>query len=289
MRKLTLHPRWIAVFLGAAFSFGAMAADAPSFNNLSQTDYDSIVKELSANFTYSSITPASSLGGLGGFELGLVGGVTKDPNLKQIVITASPSTNLPNYVPHAGLLGRVGLPYGFTVEGLVFPSRTISNTTLQEVGGAVMWTATDAWLDELPFNLSGKFSYNHSKLSFVQNASGSYLGVTATVPVNVAYTDNEWAAQLIASKKLLFFEPYMGGGYVHSKGTLDLSTNGYTVNILNLGSASLNGSNTHAESVPTTLQFLAGLDIRLAFFSLGAEYQKSFAATTYTGRLSFRF
>lgn len=287
MRKLSVHPRWIAAFLGAAFSSGALAADAPTFTNLSQSDYNAIVKELSGNFSYSSVTPASSLGGLGGFEFGLVGGITKDPNLKQIVTNASPSTNLPNYMPHAGLLGRVGLPYGLTAEGVVFPSRTISNTSLQEVGGAVMWTATDAWLDELPFNLSAKFSYEHAKLGFTQNATAQ--GLNQTVPVNVAYTDNEWAVQLLASKKFLIFEPYVGAGYLHSKGTLDLATNGFTVDILNLGSASVDGTNNHAESTPTTFQYLAGIDIRLAFFTLGAEYQNSFGAKTYTGRLSFRF
>jgi hypothetical protein len=285
MRKSPLNPRWIAVFLGAILPLSALA-DTPSFTNLAPGDYDSIVKEFSGNFAYSSVTPASSLGGLGGFEVGLVGGITKDPNLKTIVQSKSPSTDLPNYVAHAGLLGRVGLPYAFTVEGMVFPNRTISGVSLQQAGGSVMWTATDAWLDELPLNISAKASYERAKLSFTQNATGTFNGQTATVPVNLAYTDTEWAVGVSASKKLLVFEPYVALNYLHSKGALDLTTNGYTVNVL---STTFGAGATHAESTPTSMQFLLGLDIRLAFFSLGAEYQNSFGATSYTGRLSFRF
>ncbi|MGZ3650026.1 MAG: DUF6588 family protein [Bdellovibrionota bacterium] len=284
-----LSSRWIAVFLGALLPCLAFA-DTPTLSNLLPGDYDAIVKDFSANFTYSSVTPASSLGGLGGFEFGLVGGVSKDPNLKALVTAASPSTNLPNYLAHAALLGRVGLPYGLTAELMLFPSRTISGISLQEVGGSVMWTPTDDILDELPLNLAAKLSYQHAKLSFTQNATvASGTGAGTVVPVNLGYTDTEWALQAIASKKLLVFEPFVGMGYVKSHGVLDLGTNGFTVNIFNVGSFPQAALSNTADSSPNSFQVLAGVDIRLAFFSLGAEYQRSFGTDTYTGRLSFRF
>ena len=286
MRTRFLSPRSLAVLMLAAFPCLSFA-DTPTLSNLLPGDYDSIVKEFSGNFTYSSVTPASSLGGLGGFEFGLVGGITKDPNLKNLVTTASPSTNLPSYLAHAALLGRLGLPYGFTAELMAFPSRTLSGVTLQEYGGSVMWTATDEVLEDLPLNLSSKLSYQKAKLSFNQNAT--VTGTTTVIPVTLAYSDSEWALQAFASKKLLVFEPYAGVGYVKSAGVLDLATGGFNVNIFNVGSFPQAALSNHAESNPTSFQLMAGLDIRLAFFSLGAEYQRSFGTNTYTGRMSFRF
>jgi hypothetical protein len=285
MLKLTPKFAGIAVLLGALSPCLAMA-DSPTLANILPGDYDSVTKEFSANFAYSSVTPASSLGGLWGLEFGIVGGESTDPNLKNLVATASPGTNFPSHLYHAELLARLGLPYGFTVEAMMFPKKTVSSLTLMEYGGAVQWTPTDSILDDLPVNLAAKFSLNKAKVNFTQNATVS--GAATVVPVGVEYNDTEWALTALASMKFLVFEPYVTAGYVKSKGTLDLSTNGFNVNFFSQNFPVAAQSN-HAESSPTSMEFTAGVDLRLAVFTLGAEYMRVFGCDVATGRLSFRF
>lgn len=274
--------------LAAALSAGSARADAPTISNILPADYDSIVKEFSANFAYTTVTPASGLGGFGHFEFGLVGGESTDPYLIGLVQTANPGQNFPSHLYHAALVGRLGLPDALTAEAILFPKRTIAGVSLQQYGGAVEWTPTDGYIEDSPVNLSAKFSAEKAQVTYTQNASATVAGTSQTVPVGVQFSDIEWALQAKASFKFLVFEPYVGAGYVHSDGTLSLSTNGYNVNVFSTNFTSAAQSNS-AESIPTSFQYLAGLDIRLAFFSLGVEAMHVFSESNYTARVSFRF
>ncbi|RZA07920.1 MAG: hypothetical protein EOP11_06365, partial [Proteobacteria bacterium] len=137
--------------LGAVLSSAAAFADSnASFNNITPADYDNIVRELSANFSYSSQTGASGLGGLGGFELGLIGGITDTPEIRNIVQTKGDPSFKEKRFPHAAALARVGLPAGFTLEAAIFPKVNVSDLQLSQFGGAAMWTLTDSVLQDFP-------------------------------------------------------------------------------------------------------------------------------------------
>lgn len=275
--------RWIAALTLVAMPLTASAATF-TLQSLTAADFDKIVKEFSSNFAYSSLTPASSLGGLGGFEIGLAGGKTKASELQSLVKKADPGSSFKGDLYHGGIIGRVGLPYALTAELLLFPKRKFKDVSFQEFGGAMMWTATDEMLSGLPVNLAAKANFLKTKVRYTQN-------VTITAPVagtgtaQVSFDDTLWGLQALVSKKLLMFEPYAGLGYVRAKGTLTVSASGTTTFFSGAGFASANS----AETKPTSMQLLAGLDVRLLFLSVGAEYQKAFGTHSMSGRLSFRF
>jgi len=272
--------RWIAV-LAAALVPGFAQADVPSLNNITGADYEKIVKELSANFAYSSLTPASSLGGLWGFELGVVGGVTKTPEILALVRRTSASYKEDKF-PHAAALLRVGAPLGLTGELMILPSITVSDLKLSQYSGAAMWTITDVFFEDLPVTLAVKGYYSKTKLEYTQCLNNSSTG-NQNVDAKITFDDTMLGGQFLVSRKFLVFEPYVGVGFVKADGDLAVTAAtapGATIFLSGGNSASAN---------PSSAQLLAGLDIRLLFISLGAEYSRSFGTSSMAGRFSFRF
>lgn len=270
--------RWIAFLALVPFT---AAAETPSLNNLTLGDYDKVVKELSANFAYSTVTPASSLGGLWGFEFGVVGGLTKTPEIKSIVNRTDTSYKESKF-PHGGLLLRVGAPLGLTGEIVAFPERKISKLEISQYSGAAMWTITDLFFTDWPVSVATKGFFSKTGLNYTQSLNNSSTGNVA-VNATLDFDNTLYGGQLLVSKKLFVFEPYLGLGYIKSKGE-------FSVSAATAPNASifLSGGRS-AESKPNSAQLLAGLDVKVLFISLGAEYQKAFGTSTYNGRLSFRF
>jgi hypothetical protein len=272
--------RWIAVIAAALIPAQGFSS-TPTFDNITDADYDKIVRELSANFSYSSLTPASSLGGLWGFEFGVTGGVTKTPEIHTLVKRNNPNFKEDKF-PHAAALARLGLPYGLTVEAMFLPKIKVSDLDLSQYSGALMWTLTDVLWDDFPLHLAVKGFLSKTSLGYkqrIQNAST----LNQPVDARINFDDTLIGAQFLASKKILVFEPYLGLGYVSAKG--DLSVDAATAP----GASIFASGGRSATAKPTSTQLLAGLDLRLAIFSLGAEYQKSFSTDSFSGRLSFRF
>jgi len=273
--------RWTAALLGALIPLGA-SADTFNLNNLDLGDFNALINEFSANSQYSTATPPSSLGGLWGFELGVVGGVTKAPDTLALVQRSSPTTSLKDNLYHAGALARVGLPYGLTGELLYIPKVKISEAKLGRWGIGAQWTLTDTVLDDLPVNLAVKGYYTKTTLDYSQNITSSGI----TVPANIALDNHLWGLLAMVGYKIFVLEPYVGLGYTKAKGTITVDAAG-TATIFN---STVFGAGTKSvDSSPSSSQILAGLDFRLAFFSLGAEWERAFGKNSYTGRLSFRF
>lgn len=271
MKKLRTLSLALALLLAG---YTAQASSVPAFNAITSGDFDNIVNELSANFNYSTISPASSLGKVWGLEFGMIGGITKTPDILSIVKRNDATTSLKENFPHASILAKIGIPWGITLEGLFLPKLTISDVKLQQYGGAVMWSLKDEMFPELPFELAVKGYLLKTTVDWTQTVS--------SVTSQVSFDDLIFGAQALASYKILVFEPYVGFGYAKAKG--NISVTGSTTFFS--GTYAINNS---ATSKPSSLVGLGGLDVRLAFFSLGAEYQRSFDRNSYTGRLSFRF
>jgi hypothetical protein len=275
--------RWTAV-LGILLP-GISRADTFTFNNINLSDFNALVNEFSANSQYTTVTPPSSLGGLWGFEFGVIGGINKAPDTLALVQRSSPNTTLKDNLYHAGVIARVGLPYGLTGEALYIPKTTISSAKIGRWGIGAQWTLTDSILDELPVNIAVKGYYTKTTLSYgqvIQNAS------TANIPINanINFDDSLYGLQALVGYKILVLEPYLGLGWTKAKGKLAVDASG-TATILDTSVFGSGAQSTDAS--PTSSQFLAGVDFRLGFFSLGAEYEYAFKKSGYTGRLSFRF
>lgn len=264
--------RFLITFLMLSFSLAGQA-QTPNFTNLSQADFDNVIKEFSSNFSHHSVMGAGTLGTLWGFEFGLVGGLTQSPDSNSIVRRTDSSVDLKN-IYHGGLLLGVGAPLGLTAEAVIIPKMTISGGDAEYTSLGLKWTMTDEVLKVIPFNLAVRGTYTTSKFSFKQVISG----YDATVQNENKVT----GVQLLASPRLPLFEPYAGIGYLQADDTL--SVTGTTGTIF----ASTFTAAQSASSKPYSAQYLVGVNFR-ALVSLGLEYQSSFGTSGYTAKLGFSF
>ncbi len=285
MRTKFRSLRWTAALLAVLAPVASSAATF-TLDNINLSDFDSLVNEFSANSQYTSVAPASSLG-MWGFEVGVVGGMTKAPDTKALV-SRNGGGSFPDLY-HAGGLFRLGVPFGITAEGMFLPKIKVSSVKLGRWAIAAQWTMTDNVLDfikeTVPLNIAIKGYYTKTTLDYSQTITNAS---TANVPVNanIDFGNSLYGFQALTSYKILVFEPFVGIGWTKAKGKLNIDAAG-SVTILNtsvFGTAAKS-----AESSPSSAQILAGTDVQLAFFSLGAEWERAFGKNSYTGRLSFRF
>lgn len=267
-----------ALFFASASSFAASI----NLQSLTDDDFNKIIKEFSANQSFYSVSPASSLGKVWGVEVGAVGGVAKSPELDRINKSFDATAKDLNLLPHAGILARIGVPFGITGEALYFPKQSREGVSYKEMGGALQWTVTDVFFTSLPLSLAVKGSYISSSLAFDTTLNNSTTS-GVSVPVSAKLSDKVTEAEVLASREFLsFFEPYVGVGYVKSKGTLSVD-----------GAASAYGFSAalgqSATSKPNSAKLTAGFNARLFFLVLGADYNKVFGTDVYNAKLSFRF
>jgi hypothetical protein len=254
--------RWIAVLM-AALTPQMSLANVPTLNNITLGDYDKVVREFSANFAYSSITPASSLG-IFGFELGLVGGITKTPEILALVRRSSPNYS-EDKLPHAAILGRVGIPYGLNLEAMILPEMKISDVSFYSYAGALSWTMTDIVLQESPVTVMFKGFYNKANINYAQSLQNSTTG-NQPVDATIDYDNDIYGIQALISRKFFLFEPYVGLGYVKSIGELAVRA-ALAPNATIFAGTGIGAS---AKSKPNSAQLLVGSDFRISFFTLGA-------------------
>lgn len=247
-------------------------ADSPQFSSLSQQEANEIAKEFSANFVHTSVAPASSLGSIFGFEVGVIGGVTSTPEIEKTVKRADPNTEI-SMIPHAALLGRVSVPYGVTFELGLLTEITVSGVSVENTSYAIQYTPD--FLSFLPVAVAAKIHGSNSKLSFSQTIGSDANG-------KVTVDSKSYGIDLMASANLLIFEPYGGIGYV--KTDTDIKTDAQ-------GSGSIFGfsSTDRYNSKHDGLHIFAGTELNLLFFNIGLEYANSFGVSKYTGKLSFSF
>ncbi len=265
---------------GLMMSVSPAKAAGPGFNNISQDDFDKIIKELSANSSYHSVTGASTLGTIFGFEFGIVGGLTNTPDINSYSKQVDAAADI-SRLPHASILAAVSVPFGFTGELLLFPEMSVGDVKYQQFGGSVKWTATEALV--LPFNLAVRAFVTSNKLSFEQTVSNASTG---GVPANMTVTqeNSQMGLQLLASPSLPFVEPYIGVGTIKATGNLKVS--GTATGTIFDPTFTTSQS---AESSPTSTQLLLGVNANLLVAKIGLEYSRAFGTDSYNFKLGFGF
>jgi len=239
-----------------------------SLNDLDQKEFDSISKEFSANFMHTSVSPASTLGEIWGIEIGVVGGVTSAPKFGALVKEQKPTEDI-EYLPHAGALAVLTIPFGITLEATALPEQTSDNVSYEMMSAAFKWTFSK-YLGLPSLDMAVKAHYSSSELSYTDTISGVETKVTLDTSV--------YGAHLVMSGEFLFIEPYFGFGL--AKGSMDLNSG---VSIFNF-TAEKNQSTSQSSS-----HVFAGLQLNLFFIHIGAEYSKAFGTDKYTGKVSFYF
>lgn len=265
-------------FVLVLFSFSAGASDF-NFNNVNEADLKKIIGDFSGNFVHTSVSGASSLGRVFGFELGLAGGISTTPGLNSLIKKSDPSAEDAHLI-HGGIIAQVSVPFGLTFEGSAIPS--IGNDTMKitTTNLGFRWTMTDT-IFNLPFSLALKAHTSRTSLRFATVINNSS---TANLPIDskleLASSSNGLA--LVLSKELLIFEPYFGIGVLKSSGEFRI-----------LGSGNIFDSSLTTEQAANAstggIHFFGGAEVKLFFLKAGLEYSKTIDVTRVTGKLALSF
>jgi hypothetical protein len=279
--------RNITSFIGSALSAFALFLPQTSFGatpalpQLTEADFTSVIRDLTANTSMHSVTAPSGLGSIWGFEIGVVGGATSSPNLNRLVSQQSPGTEF-KYLPHAGVLGAVTVPFGITVEATFVPKVTASGVDYTSYAAALKWNASEVFPDVLPLNVGIRGFVAGSEISFSQVINNNSTG-GQDVNGSVKYAGQVTGLQLLASPKYIpVIEPYLGVGYLMGKGKIDVNAVGGTTLFQFTQAQS-------AESNPNSSQLLVGIDLRALILGFGLEYSRAFDTDSYTAKLSLKF
>lgn len=259
-------------FIGVLFLLTALQAFAdPSFTGITESDFDSITKEFSANFTHGSILGASKMGSLLGVQFGLIAGQTGTPNTDAIV-KRSGGSGLGNLY-NAGLLGSVGIPMGIAFEAVMMPKLASSGASVSATSFAVKWNINEV-VPVLPVNLALRGFYSNASLEFGQTVASTAVTVSSKTKVT--------GVQLLISPMLPMVEPYLGVGLL--SGTNELGVTGTN----SIFDPAYSTAQSEAKTVSAT-QMIAGVDVNLLIMKIGAEVSQSFGATRTSLKLALGF
>jgi len=256
----------LLMFLGQAFA-GDITLD-----NLTQDDVTKISKEFSANFIHTIVAPASAYGKIFGFELGVVGGITKSPNINRISKTFDSSADIPA-IPHAGIALGVSVPLGFTGELSMIPSTKLGDVSLKNTSFGLKWTFTE--LTKLPFDMAVRLHAGSSTLSYADV-------VDTNVNAEVQWETSSKGANFEISKNLLFFEPYFGFGTVSTETKIGVSAS-TNVNIFTFT------SDQSYTSKNSGSQVYGGFNLNLFVLKIGVEAGSVMGVSKYSGKVSLYF
>lgn len=253
-------------------------AGTPALENINESQFKKITKEFGANFVHTAVTPPESLGAVFGVEVGLLAGVTESDETNKVVKSVDADSKL-EYVPHAGLMAQVSIPFGISFEATMLPETEASDLSIKAFSFAGKWTLTDSLL-KIPFlDIATRFHIGSSEASYKTSDSVS------SVPVDseVKFETSSWGINLMAGPNLLLFKPYAGIGYVSTK--TDLSVTSTTGTIFDTSfTTGKSASEKHSGA-----QFIVGAELDLFVLHIGAEYTKLLDTQKYTAKLSLAF
>lgn len=248
-------------------------AEGLNFDNLSQTDLDNISKEFSANFVHRPVSPASTLGSIFGFEVGIIAGITDAPKVGAIGQREAPTEKKIDQLAHAGLYGSVSVPFGLTAELVLFPETELGDVTFSHYSAGLKWTFSDT----LGIPLVDLAIRGH-----VGKTEASFSDTVDAVNTTVSLENSTMGIGLLASTDLLIVEPFAGIGYVTrdtdlgATGTARIFDTTFTAN----QTASSDGSST---------QFLVGVQLNLFIMKIAAQYENVFDTSVTSAKLTFGF
>ena len=269
----------IPLFILCLFSSNIFAAGAPTFNSLSQSDVSLVSKEFASNFTHTILAPASSLGKIWGLEFGIMGGLTKTPEIDRLSKSFSSTSNISS-MPTAGLIGGVTLPFGINAELNMIPQVNTSSVYLKNMAYALKWEVTSA-IPTAPFNFAVRVHGNSGELGYsgvINNASTGNQNVNATT----SWKNTSSGYNLEISKKYLFIEPYFGYGHISTTTNIGV-TGSANISIFTFSSASSYKSENSGSHM------FAGLNLNLLLIKVGAEYAQIMGIKKTVAKVSFYF
>jgi hypothetical protein len=259
----------------ALLSIPAFGADIDIGNITSKNQIEKVANEFAVNFSHTAVA-APETDGLWGVEVGVVGGVTGSPKLKDLVNDAGGDGSDFKHLYHAAIMGRVHFPLGFFAEVTALPQRKISDVDVASRSLGLGWNLGE--FTKLPFDLAVGANFSSDEVSFKQDVSNSSGSGVAKISLD-SKTRVLWTG---VSKTFLFITPYVKVGVAHTESKADVDANG-TVTVFTY-------SGKQRENVSTNGGYLAlGANLQLAFLKLGFEFSQTNAVKRASGKLSLDF
>ncbi len=266
MKRLGLTGFVFAIFL---LNSSAFAQDF-TFEDLTDTDFKKVVQDLSTSTVHTSVSGASPLGDIWGFEVGVVGSQANTPEIDKLVKRGSPGSSAEK-LPSAQLLGVVSVPFAITGEIGLIPKVGSDDFKFSAMHLAAKWSPSELFF-ELPLSVAAKVQYSKINAEFKDTINN--------VATSFKYDDSILGIWAIASKNFMIVEPYIGLGYMKSDGSMDVNTSLSNV---------FTGGRTSASASPSTTAFMVGTEVKLLIFKAGVEYLNAFDTSRFSGKLSFYF
>jgi hypothetical protein len=217
---------------------------------------DSLLKTVAIGADHRDFMPASPMGILLGFDVGVNFTAIKLPTEFTNALASVTGQTPPSYIPLPRVSLHKGLPFGVDL-GFSYFSLTDPNFTIKMYGGSIQWAFLDGNL-ALPA-MAVRLTGDYSSLGFIST--------------------HTYKADLVVSKNFYVVEPYFGLGLQKWSGDLNFSAD--------LGSlpasvsASSSGTNTH---------YFGGLALKLLVLRITGEADYSSAGfVTYGLKAGFGF
>lgn len=253
----------------------AIAAD-PQIDDISKSDLEKVSNEISVNFAHTAVA-APETEGLWGIEVGLIGGVTGTPKLKDVIVDSGGDGKDYKRVPHGGLMVRAHFPLEFFAELSVLPTVKAAGFETSSRGFAIGWNAGSHFSWPLDVSIAGQFS--SSNLEFEQVLNNASTGNT-DVNSKVKFDSTSTIWWIGVSKNFFFVTPYAKLGLYNSDS--DVEVNG-TGDIFAF-------SSNQKESVSTSGAYTAlGVNLQLLLMRFGLEVSSTAGVNRVSGKLSLAF
>ena len=250
----------------AVLSVPAFAADI-ELDNLSKKQVEDVTTEFAVNFSHTAVA-APETDGNWGVEVGVVGGQTGSPDLKDTIESSGSDGSDFKSVYHAALMARAHFPFDLYAELSVLPEREISDVTVAAQGIGLGWNlgAYFGWGLDVALGLNA----SNSEVDLKQNISGADSKVNVESQTRIAYIG--------VSKVFPIVTPYLKFGVAKQESDLKATTQIFTYTGDEKDTATKSGS-----------YLAAGLNVQLAFFKLGAEWSQTLDVKRVSGKLSLDF
>lgn len=260
--------------LAAILSLFVFSAHAAEFKleNLTSDEFKNVVRELSGNFSHTTVSGAAPLSEAYGFEVGLLLGVGQTPKLNDLVHKADPATTI-DKLPNAAIIGVVTIPYAVSFEAAYMPKVGSDDFKFQNLALGVKWTLTKLFPAELPVDLAIKAHTQTTEMEGNTTISGN--------PAVLKFKDKITGFDVVVSKSFEICEPYASIGMMQADGELSA-----TAGALFDPSFTASGS---ASEKSTSTQLTVGSEFKFGMFKLGAEYSRQFDMNRIATKAAFYF
>lgn len=251
--------------------FISIPAFAQQLNNLSKSDVENVTEEFGANFAHTVVAAPETNGGWG-VEIGVAGGITSSPKFKGVVEDSGGDGKDFKNIYHAGVFGRVHIPFDIFAEVSLLPEQEFSDVKIKSQSFGAGWNVGGFF--NWPVDLAIGFSRGTGEVSFSQAQDLA----TSTPAADVKFETATTIYYAGLSKTFLFVTPYVKFGAASIDGELDATGNILTYQAQQSEEVSLSGG-----------YMAAGLNVNIFFLKIGAEYSKIIDVSRTSVKLSFDF